>query len=128
MAKQQPEEIIINIPEYNGAGIYKITNIVNGRVYIGSSKHIKNRLKAHQTAFRSGNCNSKFYEDIMKGHKFTAEVIEELPGIMFYQLRDKEEYYTKKYNSFHAGYNKAPVPTYDPKFHKNCLDRLLEKL
>lgn len=128
MATKKPEEIIINIPEYNGAGIYKITNIVNGKVYIGSSKHIRDRLKAHQTSFRGGYCNAKFYEDILAGHKFTAEVIEELPGIMFYELRDKEEYYAKKFNAFVAGYNTAPVPTYNPEYYKNCLDWILKKM
>lgn len=131
MPKQKVDPIITNIPEYNGAGIYIIRNIENGKVYIGSSKHIRDRLKAHDTSFRHGRCNTKFYNDIIHGHKFTAEVIEELHDIAFYELRDKEQYYTKVYDSYNNGYNTAVVPTYDPYFYrdnKTVSDWLLEKL
>jgi len=36
-------------------GIYKITNKVNGMVYIGQSKDIHNRLLGHKRALRNNN-------------------------------------------------------------------------
>ena len=35
-------------------GIYKITNKVNGKFYIGSSNNIKRRWKYHKSNLRSG--------------------------------------------------------------------------
>lgn len=37
------------------SGIYKITNLNNGRVYIGQSKNVWGRRKQHWTALRGGH-------------------------------------------------------------------------
>ena len=127
------DRIIISIPEYDGPGIYKIENLTNGKVYIGSSKNIKQRILSHDSSFRnrSVHCNYKFYEDIEKGHKFKAEVLEKCRNMAFYELRDREEYYVKKYNSFKTGYNSEPVITYDPydySWSNEVLNWLFEKM
>ena len=131
--KKQIEHVIVSIPDYDGPGIYKIVNLVNGKVYIGSSKNVKQRLEYHDTSFRCKGtyCNSKFFEDIQKGHKFRAEVVEKLPGVYFYELRDREAYYVKFYDSWKNGYNSGPVAVYDPYMYKNnkaVLNWLLRKM
>lgn len=131
--KRKTEPIIVSIPEYDGPGIYKIENLVNGKVYIGSSKNVRQRILSHDTSFRCKkvHCNYKFCEDISKGHKFKAEVLEKCRNMAFYELRDREAYYVEKYNSFEEGYNSEPVITYDPyNYNGNIevLDRLFEKM
>lgn len=37
------------------SGIYKITNLTNGKVYVGQSKNIYLRRKQHFTALRRGS-------------------------------------------------------------------------
>ena len=118
MRKVKPSDrIIISIPEYNGAGIYMIKNIVTGRMYIGSAVHVQNRIKMHDQYMRRGWCNSKFQEDIDKGHKFTCEVVEKCDNMMFVELRDREEYYARKCDCFRSGYNVKPIPTYNLDFY-----------
>ena len=36
-------------------GIYKIQNLINGKIYIGQSVHIKARFNAHKSEARNGN-------------------------------------------------------------------------
>ena len=130
MRKIKPEErIITSIPEYKGSGIYIIRNIVNGKVYIGSAKHINKRIKEHDQYMRRGWCNNKIQEDIDKGHTFTCEILEKCDNMMFVELRNREKYYVEKYDSLNSGYNTAPVPVYDlDYFIKRNDKRMIEYL
>jgi len=47
--------MIVNIKHKNISGIYCIRNIVNGKVYIGKSKNIWNRIHGHVSSLRIGN-------------------------------------------------------------------------
>ena len=38
-------------------GIYKITNIVNGKVYIGSSKNVEDRINKHKSNLKLSSFN-----------------------------------------------------------------------
>lgn len=86
--------------------IYKITNNLNNKVYIGQTiqkpierfyqhcakkcdKYILNMV-IHKAIFKYGKDN------------FTFEVIEEVPK---QQLNEREEYWIKYYNSYTDGYN-----------------------
>lgn len=113
MPKLKEKRLIVSIPEHTGAGIYIIRNLVNGKVYIGSAVNVNARIKQHDLYMRRGWCNNKIQEDIDKGHTFTCEVLENCTGMMFVELRDREKYYSDKYNSFSDGYNTAPVPVYN---------------
>ena len=118
MPRIKPEDrLIVSIPDYNGAGIYMIRNIVTGKLYIGSSNHIRNRIKEHDQYMRKGLCNNRFQEDIDKGHRFTCEVIEKYDSITLVELRDREEYYVREYDCYNSGYNTAIVPTYNIKYY-----------
>ena len=44
------------------SGIYKITNLTNGRVYIGQSKNVYLRRKQHFVALRNGNHENKLMQ------------------------------------------------------------------
>lgn len=81
-------------------GIYKITNLLNQKVYIGQSVDIEQRWKKH--CFTKDNC--AIHKAIQKyGEKnFSFEVLEECKQE---ELNDKEIYYINKYNSYTNGYN-----------------------
>lgn len=90
-------------------GIYKITNQVNGKVYIGQSRNIKQRWNKHHTA--PFNINDHCYElplyrAIRKYglENFSFEVIEEC---LSKELDNKESYWIKYYDSLNPekGYN-----------------------
>lgn len=83
-------------------GIYKVTNLINNKVYIGQSIHIETRWKSHQNDFNNVNCsgyNTIFYNAIRKYgiDNFIFEVQEECN---IAELDDKERYWIKFYNSY----------------------------
>lgn len=82
-------------------GIYKITNLTNGKSYVGQSVHIERRWMEHCLP----SANSLIAKAIQKYGKeqFTFQVIEEC---MPEQLDEKEEYYISHYNTVVPnGYN-----------------------
>ena len=90
------------------AGVYKITNIITGDFYIGSSKDIKHRWANHKSPSRWKQLpNSKLYKAMASYglDNFTLEIIEETDN-----LREREQYYIEclkpSYNNFWAkGWN-----------------------
>lgn len=46
--------MIIKIPKYNGCGVYAIVNIVEFKVYIGSSYDVHRRLQVHLSKLTNG--------------------------------------------------------------------------
>jgi len=84
--------------------IYKATNTVNNKVYIGFDSNWPNRQKSHK--YHSNKRNQKLYYAIRK-HGWSSFVWEVL-----YQSKDGEHclnvmepYFIKEYNSFENGYN-----------------------
>lgn len=89
-------------------GIYKITNLMDGKVYIGQSIDIARRFNAHKTKpFLKGDrsYNTLFYRAIRKYglENFKFEVLQECP---ISDLNKLEKKYIAKYDSFRkSGYN-----------------------
>jgi hypothetical protein len=87
------------------SGIYKITNIRNGRSYIGQSKDIYTRFATH---IKTGcgmlftNTSNQMYDDMMEigAENFTYQVIEKTKN-----LYKREVYWIEKYNTYNDGYN-----------------------
>lgn len=91
-------------------GIYKITNNINGKVYIGQSININKRWKEHKR--RSQIPNKQYEKYLYRAFRkygldnFTFEVLEECPRN---QLNDRENYYILLYksNDDYYGYNET---------------------
>jgi group I intron endonuclease len=85
------------------SGIYKITNKINGKIYIGCSKDIENRWKAHITG--RNNRTHLIGKAIQKYgvENFTFEILIQCPNICFDYW---EKYYIAKFDSTTPnGYN-----------------------
>ena len=83
-------------------GIYKITNIVNGDSYIGSSNNVKRRWREHKCTSRwNEHPNSQLYHDFQKYgiDKFVFEVIAEVEED---SLKEMEQRFIEK---LHPTYN-----------------------
>lgn len=88
-------------------GIYKITNLINGQIYIGQSINIKSRWrKERSNAFLEGSpdydsSRSEAFR-VFGLENFFFEIIEECPKE---KLNEREKYWIAYYNSYYNGYN-----------------------
>lgn len=94
--------------------IYKITNMINGNVYIGQTvRTLKSRIAGHKSKFLSG-VDTHLYRAMRKygwdNFEFnivdTASTKEELDYL--------ESYYIRKYDSIRHGYNMLPGAEFNP--------------
>lgn len=89
-------------------GIYKITNQINGKSYIGQSINIDKRIKEHfwkATCEKDKSFNSILHIAIRKygAEQFIWEVLEECSVDI---IDEREKYYIEKYNTISPnGYN-----------------------
>ena len=91
-------------------GIYKITCIKNGKVYIGRSINIPSRLYAHKRSLiMNRHINKKLQEDFNKyGEESFIFEVERYTGVPLDTLY-YESYYAEKYDVFNTGYNKGKL-------------------
>lgn len=86
--------------------IYKITNKINGKSYIGQTiQDVKERFYQHcATKCSQAILNMVIHKAINKYGKsnFTIEVIEEVEST---NLNDRERYWIRYYDSYNNGYN-----------------------
>ena len=88
------------------SGIYKITCLKTGEIYIGKSTDIKNRWQQHcKTVFNCGTIASSLLHTKMKQHgieNFTFELVEQVPKE---QLSEREKFYINFYQTKEVGLN-----------------------
>lgn len=89
------------------AYIYKITNKINQKVYIGKTeqRNPENRWKEHQReSMRARSSSRALYRALNKYgiDNFTFSIIEETNS-----PNEREEYYIQYFDSYHNGYNET---------------------
>ena len=84
-------------------GIYKYTNQINGKVYIGQSIDIRQRQYAHKSSAyneKANDFNAQFHQAIRKYgiENFDFEILEEIAPEEYNKayLDQLEKYYNKK--------------------------------
>lgn len=88
-------------------GIYKITNLINNKCYIGKSQNIQERWKYHKVRI----CDKRYFEKPLYRafrkyglENFSFEVIEEIQDDTL--LNEREKHWIKFYHSYGStGYN-----------------------
>ncbi|WP_079708095.1 GIY-YIG nuclease family protein [Paraliobacillus ryukyuensis] len=114
-------------------GIYKVTNLINGKMYIGQSTNIKKRFTSHKNAINRSDDDPRgqgpLYDDMRNYgvENFSFEVMEECSKN---ELNEKEEYYISFHNSVDDGYNisKKAITTNDPDVRKKIItEEFLER-
>lgn len=86
-------------------GIYKITNLINSKIYVGQSYDINCRWQHHKTDLRGGIHHNRHLQASWNKYgeeHFKFEVIEECK---LEELNEKEKYWIKYYDALNNGYN-----------------------
>lgn len=94
------------------SGIYKITQLSSGRVYIGSSVNIYQRWETHKSSFGIDGRGNPYLSNAWMKHgenDFKFEIIETVPNKR--DLITREQFWIDKYNASNRqfGFNIAPV-------------------
>lgn len=88
------------------SGIYKITCIKTGEIYIGKSVDVKSRIQQHcKSAFNCGTIAHSLLHTKMKQYgieNFTFELVEQVPKE---QLSEREKFYIDFYKTKETGLN-----------------------
>lgn len=98
-------------------GIYKITNLINNKCYIGQSRNIESRIKKHFSNLEKNIHHSQhLQEDFNKYGKenFSIEILETINDL--YLLLIVEDFYIKKFHAYGCGYNMTPSKTRKRKY------------
>jgi group I intron endonuclease len=84
--------------------IYRATNIITGKVYIGFDSNWPHRILAHKS--NSKKYKSKFYDSINKHgwENFVWELLYQSKD-RFHTLNEMEKYFVEQFDSFREGYN-----------------------
>jgi group I intron endonuclease len=91
------------------SGIYKITNIQNGQVYIGSAERLKKRIANHKHALRRGTHHSIKLQRAWNKYGEEAFTFEILFACSKENLIMYEQRCIDGYGTFIRGYNMYPV-------------------
>ena len=91
-------------------GIYKITNKINQKVYIGKSNNIENKWKYHQTRYlQKKEYNKPLYRAFRKYgiNNFSFEILEEIDDNIYNIIgNERETFWINYFNSYgELGYN-----------------------
>lgn len=113
-------------------GIYKITNKLNGKCYIGQSQNIFKRWSVHGNKNKSNNCDMAIAKAVTKYgiENFTFEILELCNKN---ELNDKEKYWVSKFDTYVKGYNSttggdSPEESAFSKLKKDTIDVLHKQL
>lgn len=91
------------------SGIYKITNLSNGKIYIGQSQNMFIRRTEHWTALRrNAHPNKEMQKDWNKNNRSWRFDVVEYCSID--KLNEREKYWIEKLNTIEKGYNQGWVP------------------
>lgn len=94
------------------SGIYSITNLNNGKIYIGSSVDVRSRFSQHKSGLRKSNHHNRYLQRAWDKYGegcFEFKVIEVVEDVSV--ILEREQYWIDKYESYDSsiGYNISPT-------------------
>lgn len=106
----------------NLSGIYRIINLTNGRIYVGSTSRFRTRAASHINDLQKNRHNNTFLQnDYNKnGDSFVFEVLEVVEGSQEGRLKVEQKYIDEHYDNQKQCYNLTAKAV---KTRKGCQNR-----
>ena len=96
-------DFFTNIPDYSGIGIYALINNRTGKMYIGASQNVHQRILQHKHSPLNA-----IKDDINSGDTFRVEILEKLPlSSNQFEMFGREKHFIDLYDVIKHGYNQA---------------------
>lgn len=95
--------------DINKSGIYIIKNIINKKVYVGSTIRFRKRFKEHLSGLLYNKHKNQKIQNHVNKYGINSISIEILEICEKDVLLEKEIFYAKLYNSFDEGFNMADI-------------------
>jgi len=104
-------KLLCNEQDLNAAGVYKITNTVNGKIYIGSSQCFKERLNKHVRLLKNGKHVNAHLQSAVLKHGLEVFHFEILEVTNLENRFEREQFYmdSLKVCDDTVGYNISPT-------------------
>ena len=84
--------------------IYKVTNTINGKIYIGKTSRFKERKRRHERCYKKEDCRFHRAIQYYGKERFNWEIIDKTDNVK--KANELEKFYINEYNSYHPdGYN-----------------------
>lgn len=95
------------------SGIYKITNIINSKIYIGSAVNIDNRIKQHKHLLKNNKHFNSHLQTSYNKYGVSNFIYEIIEVVDINNLIEREQYWIKQLNvnDNKIGYNKRRIAT-----------------
>lgn len=118
LADIAPYEVVafesLSYADKRRSGIYQIRNLVNGKVYIGSSAYLHGRWCGHRSLLNRGTHHARYLQHTWtkyKGANLIFEIIEFVTVIYKDLLLSREQYWLDRVTAYDSkyGYNAAKI-------------------
>ena len=88
------------------AYIYKITNQINGKMYVGKTMlNVEERFKEHKKDSKRERCKDRPLYKAMNKYGIENFIVEAIEECSSEQSSEREIFWIKKLNTYHDGYN-----------------------
>lgn len=94
------KSFITGIEENQDCGVYKITNSIDNRIYVGSSKELKVRWERHKWQLMNNCHHSSHFQHFFNKHKNITLKIEIIEECHESDRKDREQFYLDTLNPF----------------------------
>jgi group I intron endonuclease len=91
------------------SGIYKITNKITGKCYVGSAVNINKRWSAHKKMLERNTHHSKILQNSVNKHGYNNFIFEVIELCDREILIEREQHWIDVLDSYVNGYNQRPI-------------------
>ena len=113
--------------DYNDGKVYVVRNIVNNKLYVGSTtQSLSRRWSKHKSNLLTKN--TPFYQAVIElgVEKFYIELVENYPCNSQEELNRREGHFIREYDTYNKGYNSLIAGRTQQEYQEENNERIVE--